>query len=206
MSFSRALAPLRRGQFLRPRNNNPWNVFERDPFFASLAPLFNNELAQFQRYNFPRVDIKEGPKSYRIEAEIPGFRKDDVSIEFLDSRTLRISGKRHVNRQTETEPADEAADTSSTIETKQTPEAAEQTNASENAVSEEGLKEVQSVESEEGYEMMETEREQEVTFTRQWRFPEGVDQDAVKASLEHGILSVILPKMKAEAARRVTIE
>src|SRR5579871_6710425 len=196
MSFSRALAPFRRANLLRPRRNNPWDIFERDPFFAGIAPLLNNEVTQFQRYNFPRVDIKENAKAYRLEAEVPGFRKEDISIEFLDPRTLRISGKRHSDRAPAEETASETSEASNTVEAKQAPP--ESTEGSE-ATADQGFKEVSSVESEEGYEVMETEREEEVSFTRQWRLPEGVDQDAVKASLDHGILSIVLPKLKQEA-------
>src|SRR5262245_47503152 len=101
---SRVFAPLRRGgRFLRPGYNTatPLSIFERDPFFAGLAPLINSDLTQFQQYKFPRVDIRESQKTYRIEAEVPGLRKDNIAIEFLDPRVLRVSGRRHLGK---TEP------------------------------------------------------------------------------------------------------
>lgn len=94
MSMYRALAPFRKAHFLRTRGpSSVADLFERDPFFAGIAPMLNTEFSPL-RYNYPRVNIKEGPKAYHLEAEIPGFRKENLSIEFLDSRTLRISGKR----------------------------------------------------------------------------------------------------------------
>ena len=213
MSFTRALAPFRRAHFLRPRSHDPFtSLFERDPFFAGIAPILNNELASFQRYNFPRVDIKEGPKAYRLEAELPGFRKSDLSIDFLDPRTLRIAGKRHVNQSAMSEADDAAGNEAinefpNTVDAK-APESTEsvEPTTTDKAVTEAQSKDVEAFEAEEDYQVVESDRDQEITFSRQWRLPESVDQDAVKASLDHGILSVVLPKLKAEAARKVVID
>jgi HSP20 family molecular chaperone IbpA len=216
MSIYRALAPFRRAHFLRPRGPSSFtNLFDRDPFFAGIAPILNTELGQFQRYNFPRVDVKEGPKAYHLEAEIPGFRKDNLSIEFLDSRTLRISGKRGGIPATAGSDAVEPTEGDRADSELLTDDAAaKETIPTESAKNDEAATSVISrdtdsfdvVEAEEEFETMETERNQEVSFVRQWRLPEGVDQDAVKASLDHGILKVVLPKLKAEATRKVTIE
>ncbi len=43
-------------------------------------------------------------------------------------------------------------------------------------------------------------------FERRFSFPGRVDQDAVKASLKNGILSVVVPKVVAREARRIQIE
>ena len=43
-------------------------------------------------------------------------------------------------------------------------------------------------------------------FERRFSFPGRVDQDAVKASLKNGILSVVVPKIVAKEARRIQIE
>ena len=205
----RALAPFRLAHSLRPRGPAPiTNLFERDPFFAGIAPILNSQFGAFQRYSFPRVDLKEGPKAYRLEAEIPGFRKNDISIEFLDSHTLRISGKRGGKPVAPTESTAETVD--STEGNYSSYEPADSV-ASEDAVSAEpttieASQDTNAVQAEEECQAIETEREEEFSFTRQWRLPEGVDQDAVKASLDHGILSVTLPKLKAEAARKITID
>ena len=59
---------------------------------------------------------------------------------------------------------------------------------------------------EEEYQIVETEREQELSFTRIYEFPERVDREAAKAKLDHGVLTVILPKLHAEPPRYITIE
>ena len=212
MNFTRALAPFRRAHFARPRNTNPFTIFERDPFFAGIAPLINNELSAFQRYNFPRVELKEGPKGYRLEAEVPGFRKSDLSIDFPDPRTLRLTGKRHIrNPEAEDAAGSEAlSDSANTVESK-SPEANETTeavdsSASDAAVTESGNKALEASDRGEDLQVVESEFDQEVSFTRQLTLPEGVDLKAVKASLDHGILSVVLPKLKVEVAQKVVIE
>lgn len=43
-------------------------------------------------------------------------------------------------------------------------------------------------------------------FHRSFSFPGRVDQDAVKASLKNGILSVVVPKAHEKPSRRISIE
>ena len=44
------------------------------------------------------------------------------------------------------------------------------------------------------------------SFARSFSFPQRVDQEAVKASLKDGILSIVVPKAQAPANRRINIE
>jgi HSP20 family protein len=44
------------------------------------------------------------------------------------------------------------------------------------------------------------------SFARSFSFPQRVDQEAVKASLKDGILSIIVPKAQAPVTRRINIE
>jgi len=208
----RALAPFRKAHFLRTRGpSSVTDLFERDPFFAGIAPMLNTEFSPL-RYNYPCVNIKEGPKAYHLEAEIPGFRKENLSIEFLDSRTLRISGKRGgkaapIEAANETVESTEGEYTvSGQVADSVASEEAVPTESvkTDSEISESTSKDV--VQAEEDYQVVETERDEEFSFTRQWRLPEGVDQEAVKASLDHGILLVTLPKLRAEAARKIIID
>lgn len=43
-------------------------------------------------------------------------------------------------------------------------------------------------------------------FQRTFSFPTRVDQNAVKASLKNGILSVVVPKATASVAKKITVE
>ncbi len=78
------------------RNNNTlfnpfqeWENFERD-FFK------NNSLSEF------KTDIRDNGKEYTIEADLPGFKKEDIKVD-VDGNYLTISAERH----TENEHKDE---------------------------------------------------------------------------------------------------
>jgi hypothetical protein len=43
-------------------------------------------------------------------------------------------------------------------------------------------------------------------FERSFSFQARVDQDAVKASLKNGVLSIVVPKAKAPESRRINID
>lgn len=78
----------RRGTGLQRRNRD---FFDFDSFFENffndgLFPMFYNNNGQM------RVDIKENDKEYIIEAELPGVKKEDITIETRDNM-LTISVK-----------------------------------------------------------------------------------------------------------------
>lgn len=217
MSLYRTFASLRRAQHLRPKVPSVFNVIERDPFFARLGSMLNTEIARLQEYN-PRVQMIEGSKSYRIDAEVPGFRKEELSIEFPKKRFIRIAGKRRVGGPVSTGFENAAGDyiqsnSANLVESKEAAsteatENVEPTTTTESSVSEAESKEVKASETEGNFQVTEAEESEEVAFTNQWSLPEDVDIDGVKAKLDHGVLSVFLPKKEeaAEAERKVPIE
>ena len=78
---------------LRPferRNNrmsayDPWNEMER-AFFGDGA--WNRSLAEF------KTDIQDKGDSYLLQADLPGFKKEDIHID-LDGETMTIRAERH---------------------------------------------------------------------------------------------------------------
>ena len=78
---------------LRPferRNNrmtayNPWDEMER-AFFGDGA--WNRSLAEF------KTDIQDKGDSYLLQADLPGFKKEDIHID-LDGETRTIRAERH---------------------------------------------------------------------------------------------------------------
>lgn len=78
---------------LRPferRNNrmtayNPWDEMER-AFFGDGA--WNGSLAEF------KTDIQDKGDSYLLQADLPGFKKEDIHID-LDGETMTIRAERH---------------------------------------------------------------------------------------------------------------
>ena len=178
--------------------------------------MLNNEIAQFQAYN-PRVETSESPKSYRIDAEVPGFHKDDLSIEFPKKRLIRIVGKRRVGGPVmmEIENAtgnfipSKSTDLAETRErvAAEAAESIEPTASTESSAGETESKEVRSPEAGDQNQVAEVEQSEEVSFTSQWSLPEDVDVEGVKAKLDHGILSIFLPKkIEAEFEKKINID
>lgn len=202
----------------------------------SLFPRFTQEFApifrlfdEYDRHAFrdldaqmksvrsftPKFDVKETQDAYELHGELPGVEQKDVNIEWSDSNTLTVSGRHeHVReegqrpqgfiengengqqkkieneKQKEHQPSVEDEDANTQV-TKQPSSSQEVSNNNNNQsfqnkywVSERSVGE----------------------FHRSFAFPARVDQDAVKASLKNGILSVVVPKAKKVEKRKIQIE
>ncbi|MGI6394278.1 MAG: Hsp20/alpha crystallin family protein [bacterium] len=58
------------------------------------SEFFNNSLERVPaESSFPKVDIEEDEKSYLFKIELPGVKKEDISIE-IDNRVLTVSGEK----------------------------------------------------------------------------------------------------------------
>ena len=69
-----------------------FNDFFRDPFFSRFSP-FASPI---------RADVKENDREYIVEAEMPGVRKEDITIEISDDvLTLGVDTKNEVNEESE---------------------------------------------------------------------------------------------------------
>ncbi|KAI9834869.1 MAG: hypothetical protein M1819_002777 [Sarea resinae] len=150
----------------------------------------------------PKFDVREVKDSYELHGELPGINQEDVNIEFVDPHTLVISGHTERSFTKGTPPAgaigngkeparlthkatveDEDA-ASQPQEAERSTAAAEDEDSSKYWVSERSVGE----------------------FHRTFTFPTRVNQDAVKASLKNGILSIVVPKTTAPQSRRIQIE
>jgi HSP20 family protein len=82
----------RRSTYTHP---NSWNAYEA--FSRAFAPLFAGETPEenetVARAWSPRVDILENESSYQVTAELPGVKKDDVSIT-VENNLLTLKGER----------------------------------------------------------------------------------------------------------------
>lgn len=155
----------------------------------------------------PKFDVRELTDHYELHGEFPGIDQKDVEIEFTDPQTLSIRGRsersyragtppsgllgagREQGRITgeegeshrafvadeEAEKAREAGQQVGTTAQQQQPTTREKFWVSERSVGE---------------------------FSRSFHFPTKVNQDAVKASMKNGILSISVPKMEAKAGTR----
>jgi HSP20 family molecular chaperone IbpA len=151
----------------------------------------------------PKFDVKELKDSYELHGEFPGVDQKDINIEWRDAHTLTVSGRSESVKESGERPQgfiepgeandkhdyhkptveDESAETQVT-KTDEKKEVAKDENAPKYWVSERSVGE----------------------FQRSFSFPAHVDQDAVKASLKNGVLSIVVPKAKAPQPRKVTIQ
>ncbi|KAJ5572421.1 hypothetical protein VI817_007215 [Penicillium citrinum] len=125
----------------------------------------------------PRFDVRESEEAYHLDGELPGIYQKDIDIEFSDPQTLVVKGR--TEREYHAEPKDDNGAEDTAAEGGKTAAVGHRFWASERSVGE---------------------------FQRTFSFPARVDQDAVKATLKNGILSVLVPKATATATKKITIE
>jgi len=211
------IAPIRFAHSLRPRPNVAFrSLFDHDPFFARFAPILNQPFAPFRGYEFPQrfqlADLKEGQKAYYLDLEVPGFRKNELSMDVLDSPLrLRITGNRQstwgtpeTESATGTDGSPGAADSVETVQAEATePTTGETTNASDTAVTE---AQATSPAVQEANDEYSGEGQEDVWFNQSWVIPGPIEKSGIKAKLDHGILKVIIPKKEGAVEHKVTIE
>ncbi|KAL1955037.1 hypothetical protein VTO42DRAFT_328 [Malbranchea cinnamomea] len=153
----------------------------------------------------PRFDVREVKDAYHLDGELPGVSQKDIEIEFTDPQTLVIKGQ--IKREySETNVSEAAADDETNASRQPTveEEGAETSNtAAVTKVSE--SKQVSKSSGAPQYKYWISERSVG-QFHRSFNFPERVNQDAVRASLKDGILSVVVPKAAAPVMKKIRIE
>ncbi|KAL3417283.1 hsp20-like protein [Phlyctema vagabunda] len=204
--------------------------FVSSPQTSSFTPLFRL-LEDFENYQQPtrragiksfqpKFDVTEHTDSYELHGELPGIEKKDVEIEFTDRQTLSIRGRIERSYTSGTPPSGaveapkaagalteggESHSHKATVEDAEDAEAS-QTGSPNNQVS----KPAQNTEVAKGNGQVHAKHwvsERSVgQFSRSFSFPESIDQDAVKASMKNGILSILVPKAAKHQSRRVQIQ
>lgn len=200
---------------------------------APLLSLFDETFNEIQRasrvarrQSTPRFDLKETREGYSLEGELPGIDQKNLNIEFTDEHTLTIKGRteRHTEsgrrpQAVEAEKQAAIGETPATSETtsvkphqatvedeepaKPSADKAEVAASTPAPAEEQPAKTEQSQRPEQQYWISERHVGE---FTRSFNFPRRVNQEAVKASLKNGILSVVVPKAPVPESRRINIE
>jgi len=180
-------------------------------FTQEFAPLFrlmddydnrafreiNQQLREVRSFT-PKFDVKELKDSYELHGEFPGMEQKDISIEWTDANTLTVKGRHEHVREEGSRPNTEVE------HHKDHQPSVEDETADNTQVAKKGE---QQVAKQSGDMPKYWVSERSVgEFHRSFSFPTRVDQDAVKASLKNGILSVIVPKAKAPQPRKINIE
>lgn len=194
-------------------------------------PGRNNAVSFFT----PKFDMTESETAYELHGELPGLAKEDVHIEFTDPQTLQIRGNVERTHTAGTPPAglvenkpesnsvltesnDEHAETSSirshsphqaTVE--DDPEESGNIRSSNSTPQDTPASTVAEV-AEPRQPKQEAPKhkyylvERNVgSFARSFNFPGRVDSEAVRASLNNGILTVTVQKAKKHESRRIAI-
>jgi len=145
----------------------------------------------------PKFDVKELKDSYELHGELPGLEQKDVNIEWTDGNTLTISGRTEHYREEGKRPSVENVSESSD------PTKGKESESTAVTATEKAGEVGHPAESQAKYWVSERSVGE---FRRNFSFPTRVDQDAVKASLRNGVLSILIPKAKGGKAKKVTIE
>jgi HSP20 family protein len=205
------------------------------PVRHEVAPLFSlfdetvNELQRASRaarrqFN-PRFDLKETKEAYSLEGELPGIDQSNLNIEFVDEHTLTIRGRSERHTESGTRPQalesqnkpaiEESATASETGSVKShQPTVEDEEPANSSAVAAESATAPTPAPAEPEAKPEEQRPQQQYwiserhvgEFSRSFSFPQRVNQEAVKASLKNGILSIVVPKAPAPESRRINIE
>jgi HSP20 family protein len=86
-----------------------WEPFrDMDEFFNRLAPMMGSRrggdltAAERQLHWSPSADISETDGEFRIRAELPGVKKDDVKVS-IDNGVITLSGERQQTKEDKSE-------------------------------------------------------------------------------------------------------
>lgn len=166
-----------------------------------------------QRRTFsPKFDVYETEIAYVLEGDLPGLEKSNLDIEFTDPMTLLIKG-RVENSHTSTTPS-EPESSFVTIEKPGESRSPSPTRSLKTTVEDENEGDsspklaVKTPVVEQKNEFRPRQWVSERTagaFQRTFRFPVGIDQDAVTAGLERGVLRIVVPK-RAPVTRKIEIQ
>jgi len=220
---------------LKPTTTRKMSFFPRsfinnDPT-TSFTPLFrllddfdqyarNTEAGgRHHRFNMktfnPKFDVKEVADAYELHGELPGIERQNVEIEFTDSQTITIKGRSEHSYTSGTPPAGFVEGPAATSAITEGDETNSHHKGHRATVEEEGSEATTTevAKNDEHKEAEKTESDAKFwvseryvgEFSRSFSFPVRVDQDQVKASMENGILSIVVPKIKKQEGRKITI-
>lgn len=181
-----------------------------------------------------KFDVKECKNTYELRAELPGLEQKDISIEFLDAKTLVIKGSlaKAEEKQNEDEdnegpagsegPAENGGpaaieDKSDNKSDSSSSSASAASSSNQTTVEDWSEEEPDILKKEKGYHTIVKQNEESSykylirecstgKFKRSFTFPHKVDRSGVQASLKNGILTVVVPKQVKKGGERKKIE
>lgn len=163
----------------------------------------------------PKFDVKELEDAYELHGDLPGIEQKDVEIEFTDIQTITVRGRTERSYTSGTPPTGAIEGAASQGQIEGSNEAAKGAHKAtvedenDTAVSAPSAKNTDVAVKKNEPKQPEAKywvSERSVgEFSRSFTFPVRVDQDAVKASMKNGVLTIVVPKAKKHEARKITI-
>ncbi|KAF1832915.1 HSP20-like chaperone [Decorospora gaudefroyi] len=156
----------------------------------------------------PKFDVKETKEGYELHGELPGVEQKDINIEWTDNNTLTISGRHEHVREEGQRPQGfiEHGEASEQKKLGHQPTVEDDPTEANNKVTKQSEQKDVSKQDEASKSKYWVSERSMGEFHRSFAFPARVDQDAVKASLKNGILSILVPKAQAPQSRKINIE
>jgi HSP20 family molecular chaperone IbpA len=143
----------------------------------------------------PRLHVQEEDAAYVVDCELPGVRKENLEVDIGDGgRSVTIKGT--TGASSRMGKIDEVPANSSGAAPAAAPAAAKEGPTTDANAGNQG-----SQTNEEGERWF-----YKSSFSRTIWLPRPVDPTKVKAKLDHGVLTLEIPKKEEPAARRITID
>jgi HSP20 family molecular chaperone IbpA len=207
-------------RFHYPENTAPSSIFPTD-ILRMLedfeTPTTTAAPSGGRRAFSPNFDVHETEHEYILEGELPGLSdKKNVNIEFTDDKTILISGRieRSIKKYT-----DESGQV-------KTIEGGEEQKKLEGGQQQEQQKQQEQQQQQQQQAQQEQEKGKQVEkagekkafrpkfwlsersvgeFQRSFSFPTRVDIDNVKATLENGLLRIVVPKLERKVGKKIEV-
>lgn len=159
----------------------------------------------------PKFDVKETKEGYELHGELPGIEQKDINIEWTDNNTITISGRHENVREEGQRPQgfienNNGQGEQKKLEQYQPKVEDEPTETTDNKVAKQNNNKEVGKQNETPKSKYWVSERSVGEFHRSFAFPARVDQDAVKASLKNGVLSILVPKATAPQSRKINIE
>ncbi|EFW98966.1 heat shock protein [Grosmannia clavigera kw1407] len=182
----------------------------------------------------PRFDVRETETAYELHGELPGVDRNNIAIEFSDPQTLIVSGRVERNYESEQPQQLQQPETHAEAHAEAVAQSPSlRATVEDEEVGDEGILVGDEHAAAHKEEAAATPKESAVTttnntttaaapagpqpvrywyrersvgqFRRVFEFPVAVNEDAVKANLDNGILSVSIPKAAKRQTKRIAV-
>jgi HSP20 family protein len=176
---------------------NPFDVFDDHPFLNLNSSFFR----EFPRDRTNRSNAYETPKEYKVEIEVPGYQKSEISIEYgHDGKSITVSGET-VKSFEEVHANDEEP---KPVTVEDVPEAGEKETSATKSTAVAETSKSKEVGAPAAPKYWVSERSVG-SFSRSFTLPAGLDLGEATASLEHGVLTIVIPKTTKIPVQKITI-